>query len=338
MNWNTGFSALYDLKKVDPATWMDVGSFDFVSGTIDRTGTGLMESADLTMTEDPGECWVRVYLKARQESSGARVALFTGLTSTPSRSLDGTRITYTVECYSVLKSAADILVPRGYYAPTGSDAALLVASLLSVGPAPVVVDGESPGLSEAIVAEDNMSRLDVAWLILEAIGWRLRVTGEGVVHICERASDSSAVFDTRDNDVVELAMTDAQDWFSVPNCIRVLSGDRYAEYIDDDPGSAVSTVSRKATRGGSGQIWMSDNASSVGDGESLAEYAMRILKQNQEPARTISYSRRYRPDVLVGDRVTLHLSSVGIDGVFKITSQTVALGYGCRTSEEVVAV
>ena len=83
---------------------------------------------------------------------------------------------------------------------------------------------------------------------------------------------------------------------------------------------------------------MSDTASSVGDGESLAEYAIRILKQKQEPARTVSYSRRYRPDVLVGDRVTLHLSSVGINGEFKITSQTVALGYGCRTSEEVVAV
>ena len=338
MNWNKGFSALYELQKVDPLTWMDAGTLDFTAGSISRTNTGLMESADLTMTENPGECWVRVYLKARQESSGARVALFTGLASAPSRNLDGVRVTYTVECYSVLKPVDDILVPIGYYAPPGADAAQLVESLLSVGPAPVVVDGEGPNLSEAIVAENDMSRLDVAWLILDAIGWRLRVTGDGTVHVCAPAAEAAATFDMRKNDVVELAMTDEQDWFSVPNCIRVVSGDTYTEYVDDDADSPVSTVSRKAKRGGTGEIWMNDSAASIADSESLAEYALRILKQKQEPARTISYSRRFRPDVLVSDWVALRLPGIGIDGIFKITSQTIELGHGCTTAEEVVSI
>ena len=338
MNWNSGFSALYELKKVDPVSWRDMASFDFVSGTIDRTDTGLMESADLAMTENPGEGWVRVYLKTKQEDSGARVALFTGLTSVPERSLDGVRITYNVECYSVLKPVDDILVARGYYAPAGSDAAQLVADLLSVGPAPVTIETDGPTLTEPIVAEDDQSNLDVAWMILEAIGWRLRITGDGRVHVCSAASEASAVFDTMENDVIEVSMTDSQDWFSVPNCIRVTSGNNYVEYKDDDPESIVSTEARKATRGGSGEIWLNDTASSIGSSESLAEYAMRILRENQSPARTVEYSRRFRPDVVVTDRVMLHLPTVAIDGTFKITHQTIELGYGCRTSEEVVAV
>lgn len=338
MEWNSGFSALYELKRVDPVSFMDAGSFDFTAGTIDWTDTGLMESADLTMTENPGECWVRVYLKAKQESNGDRVALFTGLTSVPERKLDGTRESFNVECYSVLKPVADVLVSVGYYAPSGADAAQLVSSLLSIGPAPVVVDDEGPCLTEPIVAEDDMSRLDVAWLILDAIGWRLRIDGNGTIHVCPAASEVSAVFDVLENDIVELSITDSQDWFSVPNCIRVTSGANYAEYRDEDPDSMVSVIARRANRGGSGEIWMSDTASALGDNESLSEYSLRVLREAQTPARSVSYTRRYRPDVLATDLVALHLPGAGIDGTFRITSQSMELKYGGKISEEVVMI
>lgn len=338
MNWNSGFSAQYELNRVDPVSFHDAGSLKFTAGSISRSGTGLMESADITMTNNPGECLIRVYLRARQGDDGERIPLFTGLTSVPERTLDGIRTGYNVECYSVLKPVADILVPRGYYAPAGADAAQLVRDLLKVGPAPVETEEDGPVLTEAIVAEDTMSRLDVAWMILNAIGWRLRISGDGTVHVCSAAEEPSAVFDTMDNDVIEVSLTDTQDWYSVPNCIRVISGDKYVEYIDSDPDSEVSTVSRRVSRGGTGEIWMSDTAAATGNNESLAEYAMRLLKESQAPARTISYARRYRPDVLVGDLVVLHLPSIGIDGKFRIDSQQIELGYGCRTSEEVVAI
>ena len=338
MNWNNGFSAQYDLMQVDPVSFMDMGSLDFTAGTIDKSNSGLMQSADLTMTINPGECWVRVYLKARQSSNGARVALFTGLTSAPERTMDGKRVSHNVECYSVLKPIDDVLVPCGYYAPAGADAAALVGELFSVGPAPVVVSPGSPSLMESIVAENDMTRLDVAWMILDAIGWRLRIDGDGTINICPSASEVSAIFDDRENDIVELAMTDEQDWFSVPNCIRVTSGQGYAEYKDTDPESAVSVASRKAKRGGSGEIWVNDSAASVGSNESLAEYAIRTLRSKQSPARTVKYARRYRPDLLVTDLVLLRFPSIKVDGTFKISSQRIDLGYGCRTSEEVVAV
>ena len=146
------------------------------------------------------------------------------------------------------------------------------------------------------------------------------------------------MFDTLENDSIELAVTDSQDWFSVPNCIRVVSGDKYVEYKDEDPESALSTEARKQLRGGSGEVWMSETASAIGSNESLAEYAIRMLREAQAPARTVSYPRRFRPDVLATDIVTLHFPGIGIDGNFKVTSQRIELGYGCRTSEEVTAV
>ena len=329
MNWNKGFWALYELKKVDPVSWMDAGSFDFVSGSISRNNEGLMQSADLSMTENPGECWIRIYLKANQEGGGARVALFTGLASTPTRDLDGTRTTFPVEVYSVLKPAADVLVPKGYFAPAGADGAQLVKELLSVGAAPVEVEEDSPTLVDAIVAEATDSQLDVAWMILNAIGWRMRITGDGVIHVCSMPTEPAAVFDAFENDVVELSIKDAQDWFSVPNCIRVISGDKSTEYKDAD-----AIEERRQNRGGSGEIWLNDTSPTLGSKESIAEYAMRKLTEAQLPSRTVSYFRRYMPDVYPTDLVEIRLPGVKIDGTFRVTEQSIELGYGARTSED----
>ena len=140
-----------------------------------------------------------------------------------------------------------------------------------------------------------------------------------------------------EHDSVELRITDSQDWYSVPNCYRVSSGDLCAVARDDDPESELSTVARKRTRGGSGEIWSGESGVALTDGESLAEYAIRKLKEAQSPARKISYTRRFQPDVTVSDLVQLHLPGHGIDGVFRISRQTIELGHGARTQEEVIA-
>ena len=336
MNWTRGFSALYELKKVDPVTWMDMGSFEFTGGSISLTDDNLQESAAIQMTTDPGECWLRVYLNAKQEGGGARIALFTGLASTPQRDLDGTRESFQATCYSVLKPADDVLVPLGYYVPAGADGAQIAAQLLSVGPAPVTCEDNSPRLLEPIVAEETDSNLSIAQQIVETIGWRIRIRGDGSISIEPAAENVSLKLDPQENDSVELKITDAQDWYSVPNCYRVSTGNLYAIARDDAPDSPLSTVSRKAARGGTGEIWASESGVSLSDGESLAEYAARKLKEAQAAARNITYTRRFFPDVLVGDLVGLHYPGVGIDGIFRVSRQTITLGYGAKIQEEVV--
>ena len=183
MNWNEGLSALYELKTVDPVSWMDSGSLDFIEGSITKTDSELIESASLKMTEMIGESWVRVYLKAKQTGTGARVAVFTGLATTLNQNIDGWRSEYPVSCFSVLKPAKETLTPRGYYIPAGAPAAQIAAELLSVGPAPVTFEGNAPDLLESIVTEDSDTNLSVAWNVLNAIGWRIRILGDGHIHI-----------------------------------------------------------------------------------------------------------------------------------------------------------
>ena len=321
MDWNRGYSALYELRKVDPVSWMDAGSLDFISGSIRRTDSEQIESADLNMTQRLRECWIRVYLKARQTRSAARVPVFTGLAMTPQNEIDGRRMEYPTECYSVLKPAADTLTARGYYVPAGAPAARLAAELL-----------------EAIVTEDSDTHLSVAWKIVNAIGWRIRISGDGSIRICPAATEPTARYDAFDHDAIEPKITDSDDWYDCPNCMRVVSGDKYVEVKDEDPNSMLSISARQAGRGGTGEIWKQDNASAIGTGESLAEYAMRKLKEAQEHSREIKYTRRYNPELTVTDIVNLHYPEQGIDGNFRVVSQTLTLGHAVRTEEKVVAV
>jgi hypothetical protein len=136
------------------------------------------------------------------------------------------------------------------------------------------------------------------------------------------------VFDALENDIIELTVTDAQDWYSCPNVLRVINGDMTAIARDDDPDSKYSTVRRGR------EIWMEETSPSLNNGESIEEYAFRRLKELQSPARQIGYDRRFVPDIVPGDIVGVHHPAQRIDGDFRITSQRIELGYGCRTSEE----
>ena len=58
MDWNSGYSALYELQIVDPVSWLDAGSLDFIEGSVTRSVSDLIESASLQMTEQIREGWI----------------------------------------------------------------------------------------------------------------------------------------------------------------------------------------------------------------------------------------------------------------------------------------
>ena len=87
MNWNEGFTGSYYITIVDPSSWRDIGRMEITSGTVERSASDLLESADITVTELPegGEAWIRIWLDADQNGV-ERIPLFTGLTSAPTSS------------------------------------------------------------------------------------------------------------------------------------------------------------------------------------------------------------------------------------------------------------
>lgn len=331
MNWNLGFSASYYGTIVDPQSWRDVERFEITEGKISRTNDSLYQSADITCTDwNPDkERWIRVYLEARQNDSGERHALFTGLATSPERNLDGTLVEFPLQCYSVLKPAEDILLQRGWFAPVGVPCDLIIKDLLSVCPCPVEFGDAIPALNDEIIAEDRESNLSMTRKIINAIGWRLRLLGDGTVQILNDDSNYVTMFDTLQSDVIQPQISVTNDWFNCPNIFRAISGELTATVRDDSPDSLLSTVTRGR------EVWAEDSNAKYAEGEGIANYALRRLKEEQSYYLKASYNRRYHPNVYPSDKVLLHYPAQAIDGVFRVQSQSIELGYGAGTSEEV---
>lgn len=333
MDWSKGFSAEYEFVIVNKDSWEDERQIDFISGSIDRgADSDLLESATVSITESIGEEWIRIYLLAHQSGSFSRVPLFTGLTSSPERKLDGNRVSWDAACYSVLKPASDVLLERGFYAPAGSNAEI-VRKLLAVSPCPVEIDGISPTLLSSIVAEDGETNLSMATKIINALGWRIRIAGDGRITLCSMGQESLAAFGNNNDDSIELDITDTYDWYSCPNVYRVI-GDETGVAVarDNSQDSMLSTVNRGR------EIWKEETGVVLSSGETLIEYAARKLKEAQSPSRKLNYNRRYYEDITVGDVVSLNYPVHELVGEYRIISQSIELGTGCRTTEEVMKI
>lgn len=332
MDWSKGFSSRFIARTVDPHTWGDTEEIEVTGGTISRDSTtDLVESASLTVTQPVGEQWIRVYLIAEQEGQKTcREALFTGLATTPERSINGRREENSLDCYSVLKVADDILLPLGYFIPSGSRSGEMLERLLSDIPGKLTIAPGSPYLTKTIVAGVSDSKLKMSKQIVDAIGWQIRIDGMGHVSVGPKPKAIVASFNSQDKDVIEPQVRDNFDSFSIPNVVRVTMGGSTATVRDDSEGSEYSTVKRGR------EIWKSESASTISDSESLGAYAMRRLKELQAPARTLTYSRRFDPGVVPGSLVSIVYPEQNISGTFRVQSQEITLGYGARTSEDAV--
>lgn len=331
MDWSKGYSASYYAAIVDPATWRDIGSIRLTGGTIKRVATGLRQSATIACTEqiEGIEQWIRIYLDARQESDSAHEALFTGLVSSPKRRAYSRRMTLSPNCYSVLKPVDDVLLPRGWYALSGSNTAQVIRSVLSVTPAPVEIADNIPALTTTIVAEEGETHLTMLDKILLAINWRIRIDGRGVIHIVPFSGEEVARLDPEEYDIIEAPIDIEQDLYSCPNVYMATSGDVTGIARDDSEESPLSVPNRGR------EVWAYESGVNLSAGETIAEYALRRLKAAQMVRKSADYDRRFVPDIMPTDVVNLHYPSLGLDGLYMVEQQSLKLGYGCKTAESV---
>lgn len=335
MDWRKGFRAQYYVTFVDPMTWRDTDRFEITTGSIKRSGTGLRHSADVSCKkyDQTTERLVRIWLDARQTGASSHEPLFTGLATAPEKDIDGYRADIPLTCYSVLKYAQDILLPLGWYATVGISGAELVKQLLTTDtPLRATIIGNSPFLSQYIIAEDNENRLSMAEKILAAINWRLRLKGNGEIEICAPASKTITRFDPLSNDCLEPQLKAINDWYSCPNIFRAVMGDTSAIARDDSLLSPLSIPKRGR------EIWAEEKDCSLNKNESLAQYARRRLSEKQKNYISVNYNRRFHPDVLVSDLIELNYPAQGVSGTFYVDSQSITIGYGARTAEEVLRV
>lgn len=332
IDWNMGLSAETYIKVVDPDSWKDIERIEITGGSISRTNEGLRNAADLTCInyDQTRERWIRIYLDARQSGSGEHVALFTGLASAPDRDIYGVVNTNTVACSSVLQPCQDIFLPRGWYAPANTNASTVIKDLLSATPAPVEIIGEMPKLKSHIVAEEGETRLSMTDKILLAVGWRMQIMGDGTIRISEPARQPIIMFDPLENDVIETDLSVSYDWYSAPNVIRCVTDTNCVTYKDTTSPLSVGNRGR--------ELWVEETDCNLNDGESLESYAIRRLGELQRINYRVNYKRRYRPEIYPTDLIELHYPAQQINGIFCVNSQSIQLGYGASTSEEVVGI
>lgn len=331
MNWNLGFSAAYYATFVDKSTWRDLERFEITDGSISYTEDELRCSATVGAVgyEQGTENIIRVYLDAKQTGSAALVPLFTGYATSPAQNFNGILETNSLDVYSVLTPVRDVLLPRGWYAAAEIPGGILIKNLLEPTPAPVDIVDNSPALQEAIIAEDSETNLSMIEKILAAIDWRMRVGGDGTIHIMPKATEAVVMYDPLDNDAIEPEIEITYDWYQCPNCFRAISGDLTAVAKDENENSIFSIPQRGR------EVWMEDTDADLNEGETIEAYALRRLREEQSVATQAKYKRRFHPDLSTSDLVQLHYPKQGLEGLYKITSMSMELGYGCSVDEEV---
>lgn len=324
MDFSQGFRASYYATVLDPDTWLENGRIELIGGSVVRQIDGLRQTASLEVTEfEPDiEAWIRVYMDAYQNEDVQHEAIFTGLATVPKKE----RKEQQIECYSVLKPLADIILPRGWYVQAGTAINDALVKLLLDTPAPVDVRPDVTYLTDHIIAEDDDSELDIVTKLLDAAGWRMYIAGDGTIIIDYLPTSSIVTIGAKEADVVEPNYTTEYDLFNCPNVVRITSGDAIAVARDDDPNSRLSTISRGR------EIVYVENDVDLSDSEGVAEYAQRVLKEKQEIEQTVSYTRRYIPEVNVTDIININYEA--IKGIYKIKRQTINLTYGGATAEE----
>ena len=339
INWSKGISASYFMTLVDPETWLDYQTVKITGGSIKKSVSGLRESATVHTTGVviDQECWIRVYMIARQGEASERVPLFTGLAAVPSGKRKGRLIITDLECYSVLSVIDDILMPRGWYAPVGTNAPDLLRSLLvesSIAPFTVEEISEPPRLTESIVAEGGETYLTMIEKILIAIEWRIKIGGDGKIYILPMAKDENDIVETFNSINYDIIDADTEidketDAKSCPNVFRAVLNDSYAIAKDENEDSPFSINSRGR------EIWAEEQNVILSDKETLSDYAIRRLKELQEVTTTVSYDRRFVPSVLPSDVIKMSYPGYDLIGVFLVSSQDIELNYGASVTEEV---
>ena len=161
----------------------DVGELNRVrSISIDRSisdKASMLESCSVTF-DQPGDFrggWHRI-----ERIDGDRKALGVFRLERDSLSINRGVSTVTAVGYSVLKPADETILPPGSYAKAGEDGVALAVEMLSTCPGKTFSYGQV-SLSSSIVFDDGASALDAAWNVLDAIGYRIRLDGNGDKHV-----------------------------------------------------------------------------------------------------------------------------------------------------------
>ena len=330
MDWTRGYTSLFEVHRMNVDSWApyqkvkDVQSFA-ISRTCDET-VPLLETATMEIDDAFEDGWYQLSMIVDQ-GSVERQNLGVFLFEKSGTKYDYNRTTTTASGYSVLKPADDRLVVHGLYALKGSNGAEQAALMLrECTPAPVVVHGKFD-LAANLVFDVGMTYLAAVWLLLDAGGFCIQISGDGTINIMPKPIEASIELSRYNAELLLPGVQDDQTVINVPNRYYAIDGDRYAVAVNNNPTSIASYISRGR--------WVDaiDNSPAMVNGESLQEYAERKLKEATTITKKVTYSREYYPGVVPFSLVSGSMPEIGLDGYMMVITQSLTCDKGVYVQE-----
>ena len=343
-DWTKTMQQTFEYYVVDPGTWKEIKKIDCVlNSSISRDSTlETLGSANITVSESIGECYIRIYLVIIQNGIKERYSVGTFLVQSPSYSFDGKIKNITLDAYTPLLELKENPTPLGY--SILKDENILDTAYRIVREqvrAPVVKTENNETLSSNFVANLNDTWITFVRDLIANANYSLALDDVGRILFMPNQDTMSLqpiwTYDDSNSSILYPELTVDRDLYGIPNVVEVIYSNGtecyYGRAVNEDPSSPISTINR-----GREITHRESNPSLLGNPNQkrIQEYAENLLKELSSLEYTITYTHGYCP-VRIGDCVRLNYKRAGINGIkAKVISQNIKCEPGCPVTEKAV--
>ena len=343
-DWTKTMQQTFEYYVVDPGSWRDIRKINTViSSSITRDSTlETLGSANITISESIGECYIRIYLIIIQNGIREKHSLGTFLVQSPSFSFDGKIKNVTLDAYTPLLELKENPTPLGY--SVLKDENILETAYRITREqvrAPVVKPQKDETLNTNFVANINDTWITFIRDLIANADYSLDLDEMGRIFFAPKQDTMSLqpiwTYDDSNSSILYPELSVDRDLYGIPNVVEVIYSNGteyyYGKAVNDDPSSPISTVNR-----GRQITHRESNPSLLGSPNQarIQEYAENLLKELSSLEYTVTYTHGYCP-VRVGDCVRLNYSRAGINGIkAKVISQNIKCESGCPVTEKAV--
>ncbi len=319
---------------VDRSTWRDAMELDGVlSCSITRDlDSETVESAKLTVGDWPlgAELVLRAYMECRQydeqsRSMGAweRFCMGTWICQTPTRT-DSCAVETEVRAYSTLMACSDDNPPEFMTLEPTDTCEAVCMEALGHGIAPTVSGNGSTKVESDWTLDPGSSYLALARDMAAMAGKAVMVDPYGRPYL-KPVRDASAMasaweFEIDSDSIVLPGMTEGDDWYEVPNTVRVV--------LSAGSKTLVGEATRADSRGRT--VLMREDNPDLPENATQADvdrYAAKLLSEGLSASRTFEFEHAWCP-VELGDCVTVGRHD-GTAQKAVVRKQEVTLQTGC---------
>ena len=343
-DWTKTMQQTFEYYIVDPGSWRDIQKINTViSSSITRDSSlETLGSANITISESIGECYIRIYLITIQNGIREKHSLGTFLVQSPSFSFDGKIKNVTLDAYTPLLELKENPTPLGY--SVLKDENILDTAYRIVREqvrAPVIKPQKDEVLNTNFVANINDTWITFIRDLIANADYSLDLDEMGRIFFAPKQDTMSLqpiwTYDDSNSSILYPELSVDRDLYGIPNVVEVIysNGNEYyyGKAVNDDVSSPISTINR-----GRQITHRESNPSLLGSPNQarIQEYAENLLKELSSLEYTVTYTHGYCP-VRVGDCVRLNYSRAGINGIkAKVISQNINCESGCPVTEKAV--